>query len=45
MKCWEKGFYVRYGADTLQLGLPFASTTTEIDLLINAMGEAISEID
>ena len=45
MKCWEKGFYVRYGADTLQLGLHFASTTTEIDLLINAMGEAISEID
>ena len=45
MKCWEKGFYVRYGGDTLQLGLPFATTPTEIDSIINAMGEAISEID
>ena len=23
MKCWEKGIYVRYGGDTIQLGLPF----------------------
>ena len=45
MKCWEKGFYVRYGGDTLQLGLPFITNATQIDLLINAMGEALSEID
>lgn len=45
MKCWEKGFYVRYGGDTLQLGLPFSTTPTEIDSIVNAMGEAISEID
>jgi beta-alanine--pyruvate transaminase len=45
MKCWEKGFYVRYGGDTLQLGLPFSTTATEIDSIVNAMGDAISEID
>jgi len=45
MKCWEKGFYVRYGGDTLQLGLPFSTTPKEIDLLVNAMGDAINETD
>ena len=45
MKCWEKGFYVRYGGDTLQLGLPFSTTPTEIDSIVNAMGDAIGEID
>ena len=45
MKCWEKGFYVRYGGDTLQLGLPFSTTPTEIDSIVNAMGEAVNEID
>ena len=45
MKCWEKGFYVRCGGDTLQLGLPFISTEHEIDLVVNAIGEAINEID
>jgi beta-alanine--pyruvate transaminase len=45
MKCWEKGFYVRYGGDTLQLGLPFISTEHEIDLVVNAIGEALNEID
>ena len=45
MKCWEKGFYVRYGGDTLQLGLPFSTTPIEIDSIVNAMGDAIGEID
>jgi beta-alanine--pyruvate transaminase len=45
MKCWEKGFYVRYGGDTLQLGLPFSSTHNEIDSIVNAIGDALSEID
>ena len=42
-KCWQKGFYVRYGGDTVQLGLPFTVTEDEIDLLVNALGEAIQE--
>ena len=45
MKCWEKGFYVRYGGDTIQLGLPFTVETEEIDDLINALGDAINELD
>ena len=44
MKCWEKGFYVRYGGDTIQLGLPFTVEIDEIDRLINAMGESINEL-
>ncbi|TLF49538.1 aspartate aminotransferase family protein [Halomonas urmiana] len=45
MKCWEKGFYVRYGGDTIQLGLPFIVEREEIDRLINALGDAIGELD
>lgn len=44
MKCWEKGFYVRYGGDTLQLGLPFITEIDEIDNVINAIGESLNEI-
>ncbi|MFB1015732.1 MAG: beta-alanine--pyruvate transaminase [Alteromonadaceae bacterium] len=44
MKMWQKGFYVRYGADTIQLGLPFTTESSEIDSLINALGETLSEI-
>ena len=44
MKCWEKGFYVRYGGDTIQLGLPFTVEIDEIDSLINALGESINEL-
>jgi len=43
MKCWQKGFYVRYGGDTIQLAPPFISTREEIDTLINALGDAINE--
>ncbi|GGO76625.1 beta alanine--pyruvate aminotransferase [Marinobacterium nitratireducens] len=45
MKCWEKGFYVRYGGDTIQLGLPFIVEREQIDSLINALGDAIGELD
>lgn len=45
MKMWQKGFYVRYGGDTIQLGLPFTSTLAEISSLINALGETLNEID
>jgi beta-alanine--pyruvate transaminase len=45
MKCWQKGFYVRYGGDTVQLGLPFTVEDTEIDSVINALGESIKELD
>lgn len=41
LSCLEKGFYVRYGGDTIQLAPPFTIQPSEIDSLINALGEAI----
>ncbi|MBD1558583.1 aspartate aminotransferase family protein [Vibrio sp. S9_S30] len=45
MKCWEKGFYVRYGGDTIQLGLPFITEKEQIDDVISALGDSILELD
>lgn len=45
LKCWEKGFYIRNGGDTLQIGLPFTTEPEEIDSLINALGESINELE
>lgn len=45
MNCWQKGFYVRYGGDTIQLGLPFVVERDDIDRLINALGDAINALD
>jgi beta-alanine--pyruvate transaminase len=42
MKCFEKGFYVRYGGDTIQLAPPFNSERAEIDRLITALSESLS---
>ena len=44
MRMWEKGFYVRYGGDTIQLGLPFVIEEAEIDSLCAALGESILEL-
>ncbi|HET8746088.1 MAG TPA: aspartate aminotransferase family protein [Ramlibacter sp.] len=43
MACWKKGFYVRYGGDTIQLAPPFIVEKAEIDRLVNALGEALTE--
>ena len=43
MACWKKGFYVRCGADTIQLAPPFIAEKSEIDRLINALGDALAE--
>jgi len=45
MKMWEKGFYVRYGGDTIQLGLPFTTELDEIDRLVNALGDSLNEVE
>ncbi len=37
-----KGFYVRYGGDTIQLAPPFISTPEQIDSLVNALGETLN---
>lgn len=44
MAMLEKGFYVRYGADTIQLAPPFISTPAQIDSLVNALGEALGQV-
>ncbi|MGO2355711.1 MAG: aspartate aminotransferase family protein [Marinomonas foliarum] len=43
MAMWDKGYYVRYGADTIQLAPPFTTEQSEIDSLINALGETIKQ--
>jgi beta-alanine--pyruvate transaminase len=43
MACWKKGFYVRYGGDTIQLAPPFISEPAEIDRLVGALGDALNE--
>ncbi|MBN8557704.1 MAG: aspartate aminotransferase family protein [Proteobacteria bacterium] len=44
MACWKKGFYVRYGGDTIQLAPPFISEKAEIERLVNALGDALNEV-
>ena len=44
MRMWEKGFYVRYGGDVIQLGLPFVIETSQIDSLLSALGETLLEL-
>jgi len=44
MACWKKGFYVRYGGDTIQLAPPFIAEKAEIDRLIGALGDALAEV-
>ena len=43
MAMLQKGFYVRYGGDTIQLAPPFISTEAEIDRLVDALGETLNE--
>jgi len=43
MAMLKKGFYVRYGGDTIQLAPPFISTPAQIDSLVNALGESINQ--
>jgi len=45
MKMLAKGFYVRYGGDTIQLAPPFITEKPEIDNLITALGEAFKATD
>jgi len=44
LKLWKKGFYVRFGGDTLQFGPTFTTTPKELDTLFDAVGETLNEI-
>ncbi|RMX06423.1 aspartate aminotransferase family protein [Corticibacter populi] len=41
---WRKGFYVRFGGDTLQFGPTFTSSPAELDLMFDAVGEALNAV-
>jgi len=43
LKCLEKGFYVRWGGDTIQLAPPFIVNETQIDDLVSAVGDSLHE--
>ena len=40
----DKGFYVRYGGDTIQLGLPFIVSEQEIKDVVGAISDSIKEL-
>ncbi|MCF4837165.1 hypothetical protein L1Y77_18355, partial [Acinetobacter baumannii] len=40
-----EGFYVRFGGDTLQFGPMFNSTEADIDRLMNAVGDALYQVN
>lgn len=44
MAMLKKGFYVRYGGDTIQLAPPFIATRAEIDRLVDALGESFGHV-
>jgi beta-alanine--pyruvate transaminase len=41
----RKGFYVRYGGDTIQLAPPFTSSVQEIDSLLDALAQSFHETE
>ncbi|MGY2489246.1 aminotransferase class III-fold pyridoxal phosphate-dependent enzyme [Cupriavidus sp. CP313] len=41
---WRKGFYVRFGGDTLQFGPAFNTTTNELDVMFDAVGSVIETL-
>jgi len=44
LKCWDAGYYVRYGGDTLQFGPPLISEKSDLDGLMNAVADAITSL-
>jgi beta-alanine--pyruvate transaminase len=45
MVLWKKGFYVRFGGDTLQFGPTFTTTAAELDTLFDAVGDVLNALD
>jgi len=44
MRLWEKGFLVRYGGDTIQLAPHFVMQRNEMDSLISALADTLTEL-
>jgi beta-alanine--pyruvate transaminase len=43
MAMWKKGFYVRYGGDTIQLAPPFVADEKDIGRMVEALGESLNQ--
>ena len=41
MYCWQRGLYVRYGADTIQFGPPFVMDKADIAEMFEIVGDAL----
>lgn len=44
LKCWQAGYYVRFGGDTLQFGPPFISEKRDLEALFNVVSDAITSL-
>jgi len=44
MKMWQRGFYVRYGGDTVAIAPPFISEPEQLDDVYSALGDCIKEL-
>ena len=44
MACWRRGVYVRFSGETLQLAPPFIVEQSEIDRLVEVVGESLAEV-
>ena len=42
---WERGFYVRWGGDTLQFAPPFVTQKEDLDKLFNALNDVIPTVN
>jgi beta-alanine--pyruvate transaminase len=45
LKCWEKGLYVRWTGDTIQLGPPLVSEQRELEDAIGILHDVIPTVD
>ena len=43
MKMWEKGYYVRYAGDTIQIAPAFSVEETELDELFESLRDSLSQ--
>ena len=44
LQLWQRGFYVRFGGDTIQLAPPFISQREDLDKLFQALADVIPTI-
>ncbi|MCL1080060.1 aminotransferase class III-fold pyridoxal phosphate-dependent enzyme [Parashewanella spongiae] len=44
MAMWRKGFYVRWGGDTIQFAPPFIVEKTQIDDVVTALADVLNQI-